>query len=111
MAPTTAPSHDVCSLLTNIGAICNNSVVEFHPRCRERDDVRVLRCQKSGVLLLSRVDQSDEHYEAIEPASYWGAEGFEGALKKCAVDDRRFAQWSTVLAAKDVVDVGCGAGG
>ena len=72
----------------------------------------MLRCQKSGVLLLSRVDQSDEHYEAIEPASYWGAEGFEGALKKCAVDDdRRFAQWSTVLAAKDVVDVGCGAGG
>ncbi len=85
----------------------------YHPRVRDRDDVQVLRCETTGLIVLSRSDHMDlGHYCEQSGFSYWGVDSRESAVKRTRRDDqRRVSQFRHLLAGKRCLDVGSGPGG
>lgn len=85
----------------------------FWPRTRDRDDVQVLKCRRSGVLFLDRCDHlSENYYSDQNQFSYWNADNLSDARATTIVDDKRRAdQFATLLKNKDVLDFGAGNGG
>lgn len=85
----------------------------YHPRVRDRDDVQVLRCNESGLIVLSRSDHMDlEHYCEQSGFSYWGVDSRESALARTHRDDqRRVTQFRHLLEGKRCLDIGSGPGG
>lgn len=46
------------SFLVDNGFVNEEQLEVFHPRVRDRDDIKVLRDAKSGVFLLSKMDHA-----------------------------------------------------
>jgi len=99
--------------LYNLGICCKNSTVPFYPKTRDRDNVSVLKCQKSGVIFLSRSDHAEiSYYKEKNFSSHWG----EKERKKIIFSDqedsnRRFNQFKKIITNKKWLDVGSGPGG
>ncbi len=85
----------------------------YFPRVRDRDDIGVLRCNRSGVIFIECSGHlSHDYYRSRDGASYWGAGSREEGLKKTIEDDqRRFEQFGALARGKSYLDVGCGLGG
>lgn len=105
--------HPILELLIRLGLSTRETIVSYHHRVRDRDDIGVLRCARSGVILLDRIDHCTAgYYENRDTFAYWRSADRAAALKATAADDRRRAE-----AIRDVVrgrrwlDVGTGAGG
>jgi 2-polyprenyl-3-methyl-5-hydroxy-6-metoxy-1,4-benzoquinol methylase len=100
------------TLLLSLGLIHADTVSEFFPRVRDREDVRVLRCARSGIIFLSRSDHMDaRHYEEAGLA-YWSASTRQQVLAECREDDaRRGRDYGHLIRGKRWLDVGTGAGG
>ena len=99
----------LCSL-----RICDETYIEqFFPKVRDRDDVAVLRCRKSGVIFLSRSDHMERlHYENCPDLKYWGVEDRDVGLVNAMVDNqRRSDQFRGIVSGKVWLDVGTGLGG
>lgn len=95
--------------------ICDEAQIEdYYPRVRDRDDVSVLRCQKSGVIFTSTSRHMDmSHYaEKHEFPHYWKEDNRDRALVDSFADDsRRKNQFLPMISNKQWMDVGTGAGG
>lgn len=105
--------NSIHCLLIELGLSDEDSVKAYFPKTRDRDDVSVLKCEKSGVLFLNRVDHlKQDYYQSKSMASYWNKETREAAIQSTVEDDtRRAGQIKTLIAKKDWLDVGTGAGG
>jgi 2-polyprenyl-3-methyl-5-hydroxy-6-metoxy-1,4-benzoquinol methylase len=99
--------------LIELNIINENSITPYFHKVRDRDDVGVERCEKSGVIFLNRVDHIEESYYNAKPGTaYWNAKGRNEALKETKTDDlRRFEQFSDLVTGKKYADIGCGLGG
>lgn len=88
-------------------------ITNYFPKVRDRDDVSVLKCQKSGVIFLSSADHIDiKEYEDKEGFSYWGADDRAIAIRSCLEDtNRRKKQFGELIINKKWLDIGTGAGG
>lgn len=109
-----AKTHNkVFSLLCDLGVCDERSVESLYPRVRDRDDISVFRCRRSGVIFLSRSDLMDEsHYQDVEGFGYWGASERRQAVLSALEDDQRRAdQFQSIVRDKRWLDVGTGAGG
>lgn len=102
--------NSIHTALFATGISAPDSLFPFFPRTRDREDVAVLKCSRSGVICLNRDDHVDGHYEAMEGASYWGAETRDEALKTTFTDDFRRAK-SVRGMGRTILDIGTGAGG
>ena len=95
--------------------VCDESAIElFYPQVRDRDDIAVLRCRKSGVIFTSTSDHMDmSHYEdKHEFPHFWKEDNREKALVDSLEDDsRRKDQFLPLISNKNWMDVGTGAGG
>lgn len=100
-------------LLCELGISDDQSIVPFYHKVRDRDDVSVLKCQKSGVIFLSRSDHMEiSHYETKQDFRYWGAQDRKTAILTGHEDaQRRFVQFKNIIANKKWIDIGTGAGG
>lgn len=109
----TKEKNEIRSLLFDLGISDERSIVPFYPRVRDRNDVAVLKCERSGVILLSRTDHVQiSHYEAKRDFEYWGAQDRKAATLAGQEDaERRFSQFRNVVAGRKWLDVGTGAGG
>lgn len=87
--------------LADLGIVDRNSVVEFYPRVRDRDDVKVMRCESSGVIFLDR-DVSPDYTKALPHAGT-----FESGKDRAEywVDALR-----EIVRKKHYADIGAGAG-
>lgn len=101
-------------MLIELGISNSDSIVPYYPQVRDRNDVAVLKCTKSGVLLLSRTDHMDiSHYEEKSDFNYWGG-GMDrnSAIRNTFEDtERRCEQFKNLILNKKWIDVGTGAGG
>jgi SAM-dependent methyltransferase len=105
--------HLIEDQLVALDIIDRSAVVEFYPEVRDRKDVKVLRCNRSGVIYLSSSDHiGADYYNEKKGASYWGTDTREKGLKETTTDDiRRFHQFKELIADKNYLDVGSGLGG
>jgi hypothetical protein len=105
--------NGIQSLLYDLGIIDEKSIVPLYPKVRDRDDVSVLKCLKSGVIFLSKDDHINiSRYESQKDFTYWGAQDRKAAVMSGYEDARRrFKQFKNSIANKKWIDVGTGAGG
>jgi len=101
------------SLLCEFGISDDESIVPYYPKVRDREDVSVLKCKKSGVIFLSRTDHIDTaEYEAKEGFKYWETQDRKAAVLIGLEDDsRRSEQFKNIITNKKWIDVGTGVGG
>ena len=106
-------SNTIYNELIELGIIDPGSIVPFYPHVRDRDDVGVLRCNKSGVIFLDRTDHvASSYYEEKAGTSYWSSEDRNAGLMETHEDDhRRAKQIQTFVEGKKYCDVGSGLGG
>lgn len=88
----------------------------FHPRVRDNDDISVLRCSDSGIIVLATTAHVTQEttYEANTSFKYWGknVETRRQSALNCLEDDRRRANMiEPLIIGKNWLDVGTGAGG
>ena len=106
--------NSIQSLLISMGICSPDSIQEFYPQVRDRNDIKVMRCSKSGVIFLQRSDHIDasQYYEKKDKLEYWAATCRQEALLSCVDDDKRRAeQLETVIRNKRWLDIGTGVGG
>ncbi|NJN67379.1 MAG: class I SAM-dependent methyltransferase [Chloroflexaceae bacterium] len=105
--------NKIQSLLFSLGVCSPNTVEEIYPQVRDRDDIRVLKCNKSGVMFLSRTDHIQlSHYSQQRDFSYWSASNRSQATMNTLDDDQRRArQFELIIRSKKWLDFGTGAGG
>lgn len=105
--------HAIEEQLISLGIIKKEKVVEFFPKVRDRDDVKVLRCEQSGVIYLSSTHHIEQsYYNDKKGTNYWSSSNREEGLKNTYIDDtRRFNQFKELITNKSYLDVGSGLGG
>jgi len=105
--------NEIHSLLCKLGISEPDAIEAFYPRVRDRDDVSVLRCRKSGVIFLSGTSHIEQkYYQQKEDLSYWEAGSRKQALAQTYEDDHRRAnQFREIICNKSWLDIGTGAGG
>ena len=65
--------NKIAKTLCDIG-VCDESAIEpYYPRVRDREDIAIMRCKKSGVIFTSTTEHMDiSHYnDKIEFPHYW----------------------------------------
>jgi SAM-dependent methyltransferase len=106
--------NKVAATLCDWGVCDESAIEEYYPRVRDRDDIAVMRCRKSGVIFTSTSAHMDiSHYaEKHEFPHYWKEDNRERALVDSFADDsRRKEQFLSLISNKAWMDVGTGAGG
>ncbi|MFK8030317.1 MAG: class I SAM-dependent methyltransferase [Gammaproteobacteria bacterium] len=106
--------NKIAKTLCDWGVCDENAIEEYYPQVRDRDDVSVLKCSKSGVIFTSTSEHMDmSHYsEKHEFPHYWKEDNRERALVDSYQDDnRRKNQFLPLVSNKAWMDVGTGAGG
>ncbi len=99
------------AVLVELGAIGADTVVPYHPRVRDRADVAALRCQRSGVILLSRSDHLAASY--YEKKSDPGQIQWHDSVLRpptLADDARRAEKFGVTIAGRRWLDFGSGSG-
>jgi SAM-dependent methyltransferase len=106
--------NKVAMALCDWGICDATAIEEFYPRVRDREDIAVMRCKRSGVIFTSTSEHMDlSHYsEKHEFPHYWKEDNRGRALLDSFADDsRRKDQFLSVISNKAWLDVGSGAGG
>ncbi len=106
--------NKIAKTLCDWGVCDENSIESFYPSVRDRDDISVLKCQKSGVIFTSTSEHmSMSHYSDKHEFPTLLKEGSRTrALVDSSEDDsRRKNQFLSLISNKKWMDVGTGAGG
>ncbi|MEG4213940.1 class I SAM-dependent methyltransferase [Microcoleus sp. Pol14C6] len=105
--------NTIYSWLLRLGICEPNSVELYYSRVRDRDDICVMKCQKSEVIFLTKSQHIDSLYYQNKPdLSYWSATSRKEAILKTFEDDpRRATQFGWAIENKKWLDFGTGAGG
>jgi len=105
--------NDIHKLLCELGLSEPDAVQSFYPRVRDREDINVLKCNKSGILFLSQSSHiKQKYYQQKEDLAYWEAGSRKQALLQTFEDDHRRAnQFREIVCNKTWLDIGTGAGG
>ena len=105
--------HPLYDEMVQLGIVHPEAVSSYYPHVRDREDVGVMRCSRSGVIFLSRIDHvGSTYYAEQEGLEYWSKEGRDEGLKATVEDDqRRAGMLRSMLAGKGYADVGSGLGG
>jgi 2-polyprenyl-3-methyl-5-hydroxy-6-metoxy-1,4-benzoquinol methylase len=106
--------NKIVKTLCDWGVCDEGQIEQYHPKVRDRDDISILRCKKSGVIFTSTSEHMDiSHYaEKHEFPHYWKEDNRKRALLDALADDsRRKNQFLPLISNKIWMDVGTGAGG
>jgi SAM-dependent methyltransferase len=105
------PPH--LAALRSLGLISNDDIEQIFPRCRDRDNVSVWRCRRSGVIFLPTATHiTDQYYARGDTQSYYQTSSRSSALQLCVEDDMRRAEQFIDLSRNAAwIDVGTGLGG
>lgn len=101
------PIHE---LLCDLG-ICDRSGLEhIQSFVRDRDDINVMRCNRSGVIFLDRVDHIDiQHYDAKPPTHRYGTSKRD-IIRTNDDTERRYLDFRNLVRNKQWLDFGAGSG-
>ena len=105
--------HQIIQSLNTLGISSPTSLKPYFPRVRDREDISVLQCENSGVIVLSEAQHMDlQHYEDKDDFSYWGVDDHRQASNRFKEDHlRRVSSINHLLTNQTLLDVGTGEGG
>jgi len=105
--------NKIQTLLFSLGICSRDSIEQFYPHARDREDVSVMRCRKSGIIFLSRTDHIKSYYYQDQKGfDYWSAKDRDSAISSTISDNRRrFRQFYDLVRNRKWLDFGTGAGG
>lgn len=105
--------NSIRNLLIDLGICDPSSITQYYPKVRDRDDVAVLKCNKSGVIFLSRSSHMDiSNYQNKEGFTYWSADDRKQVVNEGLEDNiRRKELLQNLVANRKWLDIGTGAGG
>ena len=105
-------ANKIKDLLLKNGISTEDSIVAFHPSVRDRKEVGVMKCNKSGVIFLSSTDHVEiSYYENQDSFEYWGSDNRKNAIINNLEDnERRYTQFKSLIANKKWMDIGTGTG-
>lgn len=105
--------NTIKGLLIKLGLSTEDSFEPYYPQTRDRDDVSVLKCKKSGVIILNRTDHiTEDYYNNIDQWVEFDNKSYLELLAECEDDDfRRLDTIEPFIENKVWVDYGAGAGG
>ena len=106
--------NKIVKTLFELGISTPESLVEYYPRVRDRKDLKVLKCLRSGVLVLSRTDHVNLKYyeDNAEYLNHGIVTTIDASIRTEPLDNdaRRIKQWKKHLENRRILDVGCGTG-
>jgi 2-polyprenyl-3-methyl-5-hydroxy-6-metoxy-1,4-benzoquinol methylase len=105
--------NKIKELLLDLNISTEDSIVLYHEKVRDRDDVQVLKCSKSEVIFLSSTDHMNKsHYQNTNSFEYWKQNNRKSAKNSTYSDDsRRASQFREIISNQKWLDIGAGAGG
>lgn len=106
--------NTIKNILVSLGICSEDSIVSYYHKVRDRNDISVLRCKRSGVLFLSRSDHIDAtYYQKQAGFNYWWSSKDREAAKLLKYDDdaRRAREFKEEIRDKRWLDFGTGVGG
>ncbi len=97
--------------LINLNISSKDSLKTFHIGTRDYDDLEVLRCNKSEVIVLSEVRNNENYYKKNKIYSE-KEEQFQSNESKTYIDDDlfRFKSYKNLMRGKNLLDFGCSKG-
>ena len=102
-------------LLIELNISTKSSLEVFHRSTRDIDNLNVLKCNQSGVIVLERVEVDDSYYE--ENIHYTNEFKGETHVKNGVIlttpledDVRRFESYKELINNSKILDFGCGKG-
>ena len=112
----TTDKNPLIDQLIRMGISSPSSLKPYHPRTRDNDDIKVLKCSKSGVIVLEKLVTSEQyytsnnHYHTDKQGEVLTA---QGSIKSEPLEDdiRRFETYKAMIKGKRLLDFGCGSGG
>jgi 2-polyprenyl-3-methyl-5-hydroxy-6-metoxy-1,4-benzoquinol methylase len=103
-------SNPIFDQLCRLGVCDADGVEPFHHGVRDRDDIDVLRCRRSGALFLHRTDHMDvAHYDAKPPTHRHGA-GRRQIITSGDDTQRRLRHCAPLVRGRTWLDIGAGSG-
>ncbi len=105
--------NQIKQLLIDLDICSENSIHPYFPNVRDRNDISVLKCNKSGVLFLSESEHIEaKYYEEKPEFSYWSAESRQEGIFAGYEDlERRVNLIKPIILNKSWADIGTGLGG
>lgn len=104
-------SHALIRQLAELGLLDPDTLEPYAARVRDREDVAALRCRRSGVVVLSRIDHVEDYYEGRSEKPTHTVHGVEVATPRLADNIARAVQFGPAIQGKRWLDFGCGLGG
>jgi 2-polyprenyl-3-methyl-5-hydroxy-6-metoxy-1,4-benzoquinol methylase len=103
-------------LLIELNVSTKSSLKVFHGSTRDVDNLNVLKCNKSGVIVLERVEVGESYYEEnIHYTNEFKGENHvqNGVILSTPLEDdiRRFESYKDLISNSEILDFGCGRGG
>jgi 2-polyprenyl-3-methyl-5-hydroxy-6-metoxy-1,4-benzoquinol methylase len=104
------------ALLSDLGIIDSTRLEEYSSRTRDRKDIRVFRCRRSGVIYLKDAEHVAENYYQQESSSQYfrnlNVQDGDSLTRQTLRDDKRRVKYlANFLSNKQWLDVGSGFGG
>src|SRR5690554_4247893 len=102
--------NPIFETLCSLGVCYADAVTQLQPFVRDRQDIAVLQCQKSGVIFLSGTDHIDlSHYDAKAPTHRYGTSKRE-IITTNDDTERRYQSFANIVRGKRWLDFGAGSG-
>lgn len=104
------------NILFDLNLSSKDSLEVFHNSTRDINDLKVLKCSKSGVIVLQKAEKNDAYYEEnIRYSNEVKGETFVNnksiQFKPLEDDERRLKMYKDLIKGSDILDFGCGRGG
>lgn len=97
--------HEIQQKLIKLNVSNKRSFKLFHKGTRDNDQINVLKCTKSGILILDKIITDDNFYENDEHY-----DKSKKNLQLIVDDKRRINQYKKLIHNKTILDFGCGQG-
>jgi SAM-dependent methyltransferase len=104
---------NIRELLIELEICTADSIELYHHRVRDRDDLPVYKCKKSGVIFLGESTHIESsYYASMDDLHYWNASNRQQVLAGQREDTvRRAREFEAYISGKHWVDIGTGIGG
>ncbi|MGI9604004.1 MAG: class I SAM-dependent methyltransferase [Acidimicrobiales bacterium] len=112
MVLTDQALHPLHQTLLDLGICRAGSLEPFHDRVRDRDDVEVVQCRESGIVMLATLDHINDRYYDDKLHSELAELGDRDRVAMAHDEDtvRRATQWGHAITNRRWLDIGTGSG-